>query len=369
MEKARRSCHHAHFVHQSAASLNNYVMREERTLMCHSLIGHYRLILICVLAICCVVIATGCGQEDMVRQDIAPVEQPEAISDTEPVVVEPEEPAYETFNPSGAMEHIRTLSVDIGYRPGGTEAEHLATAYIKDSFRETGYENVHEQTFVLDNGLTSYNVYVEDKGSDPEWTVIIGAHYDSAGGTGSPGANDNASGIALVLELARIFKTNVNTPTLRFVAFGCEEILEDYGKDSHHYGSRYMANHLVDIEGNTIGMISIDMVGVGNTLYANATLKAPSTMTDIFMSSSQQANIPVVFRQDPGWSDHEAFEGHGISSVWVEYRDDPYYHSPQDSFDKVNSALVSQAGKLIQDFLEGLTPEDCQMLDSVSTYR
>lgn len=334
-----------------------------------SFLRHSIFILISVLFLCCSFIATGCGQENEAQEETAPPPQTETAPDTEAEVIEPEQPVYETFDPSRAVEYIRALSVDIGYRPGGTDAEHSAAEYIESSFQEIGYENIHEQSFPLDNGLTSHNIYVEDVGSHPEWRVIVGAHYDSAGGTGSPGANDNGSGIALVLELARVFRANDQVPTLLFVAFGCEEILEGFSRDYHHYGSRYMADHLIDMEGNTIGVISIDMVGVGTTLYANATLKAPSTMTDLFMSFSQQLGIPIVFRQDPGWSDHEAFEGHGISSVWVEYRDDPYYHSPQDSFDKIDINLISQAGKLMQDFLEGLTIEQCQMLDEASTYR
>lgn len=280
-----------------------------------------------------------------------------------------EPPPYQVFNVEVVMDYIKHLSVNIGYRPGGTDAERKAAVYIKEAFSSIGYSQVYEQVFTLDNGLTSSNIYVIDRGSDPNNVIIVGGHYDSAGGTSSPGANDNGSGVATVLELARIFRVDDNLPTLVFAAFGSEEVLQGYGKNNHHYGSRYMANHLLEIPGNVVGMISIDMVAVGSQILLNSTLKAPRTFADMFAAYAGRKNIFTQFRNDPGWSDHEAFEGHGVSSFWVEYREDPYYHSPQDTFDKIQPGLISQIGSLMQGFLEDLSAADIQALDAASNYR
>lgn len=272
------------------------------------------------------------------------------------------------FRVHTAMEHIAYLSQTVGYRPGGTENERAAADYIARSLSDLGYD-VHEQAFSLDNGLTGYNVYAQDRGACAEWTLIIGAHFDSAGGTGSPGANDNASGVATVLELARVFRDNPNLPNLVFVAFGSEEILEGYGREHHHYGSRYMAANLDADFGNVIGMISVDMVGVGDAFTANATLEASSALADLFVERAREAGFTFTFRQDPGWSDHEAFEGHGIPSLWIECLEDPYYHSPQDSYDRIDPSLLGHVGFLLQGFIEDLSASDCRMLDVAGDYR
>ncbi len=304
-----------------------------------------------------VAIESSGSEENGVEAEVEQVEEVE------------EPPPYEVFDVDLAMDHIHYLSVSIGYRPGGRDTEHMAAQYIKSVFSSIGYDQVYEQDFTLDNGLPSSNIYVVDRGLDENNIIIIGAHYDSAGGTNSPGANDNGSGVATVLELARVFRVNDNLPTLVFAAFGSEEVLEGYGKNNHHYGSRYMANNLSQIPGNVIGMISIDMVSVGSYILLNSTLSAPRTFTDMFMTYASQHNIPTQFRNDPGWSDHEAFEAHGVSSFWIEYREDPYYHSPADSFDKIQPALLNQTGHLLQGFLEGLDAAACQSLDAASNYR
>ena len=110
------------------------------------------------------------------------------------------------------MQHIRQLSEEIGPRPTGSEAERRADGYIRDAFSNMGYEDVVAQAYGANPGRTSYNVYVEDPGSRPEWVIVVGAHYDTAEGTGSPGADDNASGVAVMLELARLFHDRTTSP-------------------------------------------------------------------------------------------------------------------------------------------------------------
>ncbi len=280
-----------------------------------------------------------------------------------------QQPPYQFFNIDAALGHIQQLSSQIGYRPGGSAAELRAASYIRESFYSSGYDRVYEQTFKLDNGLVSSNLYVVDKGLDPASLIVMGAHYDSAGGTYSPGANDNGSGVAVVLELARVFRINENVPTLVFVAFGSEEIIEGYGKDHHHYGSRYMANNLSELPGKVVGMISVDMVGVGSSMLLNSTLAASRIFLDMFADYARNNGVVIEFRKDPGCSDHEAFEKHGVPSFWVEYREDPNYHSPRDTCEKIKPALVNEVGHLLQGFLESLSLSDCRRLEEASVYR
>ena len=275
------------------------------------------------------------------------------------------EPAARAFDADRAMQHIRQLSVEIGPRAGGSEAEHRAAAYIGDAFSQLGYANVMEQAFPSDLGRPSYNVYVEDVGSRPQWVIIVGAHYDSAGGTGSPGANDNASGVGVMLELARVYRSREQVPTLLFAAFGSEEYPENSGEDEAQGGSAYMAGRLGEIEGEVIGMVNLDMVGVGGEFFTFATLEAPGTLLDLFMSYAEEQEIEVAFEQDPGdWSDNGSFEGAGITSFTLERQLDPDYHTPGDSFDRVERSGVEQCGRLLGGFLEKLGWYSCLLLQA-----
>ena len=117
--------------------------------------------------------------------------------------------------------HVAELAGGIGernvWRPGTMSA---AAAYIRMALEGTGYA-VSVQPFTS-NGLTLVNIEAVLPGHDTEDEVIVvGAHYDSV--VGCPGADDNASGVAALLELARLLAGTTLQRTVRFVAFATEE--------------------------------------------------------------------------------------------------------------------------------------------------
>jgi hypothetical protein len=307
-----------------------------------------------ILAVC-LLVCTGCGTGG------GTVDDPGTATPDNASASSREAPAFDT---SLAMEHIDRLSVGIGPRVSGTPEEHLAAAYIRDSFSRMGYAEVEEQPFPSGPGLTSYNVYAVDEGARPEWVVVVGAHYDTADATGSPGANDNASGVGVVLELARAFRDRDNLPTLVFAAFGSEEVSEEYDKDDLEYGSAYMAGQLESLGGEVIGMVNLDMVGVGEAAIAYATLEAPGTFSDLFLDFAEERGEEVGFVRDPGdWSDNEAFEEEGISSFTLEWQLDQDYHTPRDVYGNVDPSLIGESGQLIEAFLIELGAFDCRLLE------
>jgi hypothetical protein len=262
------------------------------------------------------------------------------------------------------MEHVRQLSVVIGPRVSGTPEEHRAAGYVRDSFSGMGYAEVAEQPFPSGPGLTSYNVYAVDEGARPEWVIVVGAHYDTADATGSPGANDNASGVGVVLELARVFHERDNLPTLVFAAFGSEEESEEYDKDDLEYGSAYMAGHLEALDGEVIGMINLDMVGVGTNAFIYSTLEDPEGLSDLFLDFAEDLGARVGYLHDPGdWSDNESFEEAGVSSFTLEWQLDACYHTPRDAFDRIEKTLIGESGELIEAFLAELGAFDCRLLE------
>jgi acetylornithine deacetylase/succinyl-diaminopimelate desuccinylase-like protein len=129
---------------------------------------------------------------------------------------------------------VRKLADDIGVRVGGTEGEWKAVVYVRDYLSSLGYE-VTVQDVRLDNGRTSHNVVAKRKGASGS-IVVLGGHIDSK--APAPGADDNATGVGTVLELARDYAQAPPAGDVRFVAFGCEELIGDGDSDHHHYGSR-----------------------------------------------------------------------------------------------------------------------------------
>jgi len=117
--------------------------------------------------------------------------------------------------------HVEKLAGAIGernvFRP---EAFHAAADYIEQELRRQGYEVIPQVYRV--KGMDSANLEATRRGQKlPDEILLIGAHYDSV--LGSPGADDNASGVAVLLELSRHFSEISPDRTVRFVAFVNEE--------------------------------------------------------------------------------------------------------------------------------------------------
>jgi hypothetical protein len=152
---------------------------------------------------------------------------------------------------------VRHLSVEIGERSFRDVAKlNKAADDIERAFRSCGY-TVSRQPFAY-QGNTYYNVIAEARGMDPEQKeiLVIGAHYDTAAGT--PGADDNASGVAGLLELARLAAQKPLPRTVRFVAF-CLEEPPAFGTEQ--MGSFVYARSLKGEDIPVYGMISLEMIG------------------------------------------------------------------------------------------------------------
>jgi aminopeptidase YwaD len=156
-------------------------------------------------------------------------------------------------------------------------------------------------------------------------TLIIGAHYD---GVDTPAANDNASGISTVLEVARVLSKENLDCNIKFIAFGGEEI--------GLVGSKYYASTLKseDLK-NNVGMINLDMVGRGDTLYVHTGVNAPDSLTaDVAVNCISKFGYKYMRNQQDS-SDHNSFEPLGIPVAYFEYGPDNEYHTDGDTIDKI----------------------------------
>lgn len=163
-----------------------------------------------------------------------------------------------------------------------------------------------------------------DRGNKSEGTIVMGAHYDCVD---TPGANDNASGVATMLEAARILSSQKLAYDIKFIAFGAEEI--------GLVGSYEYVASLSDEEfQNTVAMINMDMVAVGDRIGVITEFEEDSFVVDLAETYLKEFGYEYD-RDYTDASDHAPFEESGIPSVFFDYHDDPYYHTDEDSLDKI----------------------------------
>jgi len=217
-------------------------------------------------------------------------------------------------------------------------------------------------------GQVCENIEVEVKGTTkPEEIILVGAHYDSV--KGSPGANDNATGVAAVLVLSKILAQARPLRTLRFVTFVNEEPPYFQTPDM---GSRVYAKRSRQKGENIILMMSLETIGyytdesqsqryppplnliypsTGNFIAIVSNTQNGSWVRKVIGVFRKQAQFPSegasLFGWLPGvgWSDHWAFWKEGFPAIMVTdtalFRD-PFYHSANDTPDHIHYEHVAR---------------------------
>jgi len=217
-----------------------------------------------------------------------------------------------------ACAYVKTLT-DMGPRVAGTDQEAQAAEAIADVFTGFGYPTeIQLFTETDDNGGTidSTNVVAVKSGKSAQ-EIIVGAHYDSA--DVGQGADDNASGVAVMLEAADLVK-NVPTPyTIRFIAFGAEE--------AGLVGSYAYLNQMSQAEfENTIAMINLDSLAAGDIAYVYSDEDQQAALRDwtLEWAFGNGLDLQTIHNVDlseddgSGISDYAAFRDAGIPFVYFE---------------------------------------------------
>lgn len=257
--------------------------------------------------------------------------------------------------------HVSRLSV---YKSGRNfiNKDNITPArnYIAKQFSAAGLKPIY-QTYQLDGDEYS-NIVVNIPGtSDSEEILIVGAHYDSV--ENSPGANDNASGVGALIEIAKYISKNPVKRTVRFVAFANEE--PPYFQ-TEEMGSLVYANTLGDENKNIIGMISIESIGfysnqpnsqaypalidlfypnTGNFVSFIGNLDSRPLVTKSISIFRENSHVPSEGISSPAfipgisWSDHWSFWVTGHNAIMVTdtapFRYE-HYHKASDTPDKLN---------------------------------
>jgi hypothetical protein len=235
--------------------------------------------------------------------------------------------------------HVSALAGDIGernvFRPDRLE---IASEYLETTLADLGLE-VGTQVFES-RGVPVANLEVERRGTTrPDEIVVVGAHYDSV--MGCPGANDNGSGVAAVLELARLFVARETSRTVRFVLFVNEEppFFQTGDMGSLHYARRSKERGEA-----IVAMFSLETMGYfsdedgtqhypfpfsffypsrGNFIAFVGNLSSQGLVRRSVASFRRHASIPSEGAAVPGgitgvgWSDHWAFWQQGYPGVMV----------------------------------------------------
>jgi aminopeptidase YwaD len=200
--------------------------------------------------------------------------------------------------------------------------------------------------------------------------VYITAHYDSV--PHAPGANDNASGTAMMIEFARILRSYPIDKEIRFIACGAEEI----GLD----GSYYYVEHLSQDElSKSIANFNMDMIatsyGPCNVLYADTTNGQPNLVTEAAVASGMRLGNNILAVGTGSSSDHRYFGEIGIPAACFIWGDEngnlePWYHQPEDTI-KINISLdrLQRAGEMIGAALYDVIRIDTRNLENSAIRR
>ena len=225
-----------------------------------------------------------------------------------------------------ALQHDRQLSEVIGHRIAGSKEERDASNYIETVLKNNAYSVARQTVRWTRNdvgtqrptGYRTDNLIAEKKGLSTK-VIVVGAHYDSM--PMGVGADDNASSVSVLLEVAQAIRDMQMPYTVRFVFFTAEEQGE--------FGSMgYVSNLLAPERANIIGMINLDSLIAGDKRYVHAGTTGKNWLRDQILAVSKR--LGAQFTTNPGlnprypygttgdWSDHAAFDSVGIPIAALE---------------------------------------------------
>ena len=275
--------------------------------------------------------------------------------------------------------HVRYLaSAMMEGRKAGTEGERAAADYVASSFKEYGVDLLTPAGGELfgikteqGDTLTSRNVIGFVQGYDPmlrNQYIVVGARLDNMGSMtmtvdGNPveriyyGANGNASGLAILVELARMVQTHsiLFRRSVLFIAFGASS--------QTFAGSWYFLNRSFSDVDKIDAMINLDMLGTGDRgFYAYTSSNADMNTLLNMMKGQLQPVHPELTSSEPYPSDHRAFYAKEIPSVFFTTGKYPEHNTDRDTPSVVNYEMMEKELEYIYNFTRELANTDMQPL-------
>jgi len=200
-------------------------------------------------------------------------------------------------------------------------------------------------------GGRSVNVVASRGDARPgEPWLVVGAHLDTV--PQAPGAEDNASGIGVLLATAEAVADARTRLPVVLVAFGSEEP-RGPGDDEHHFGSRAFVSRLTPAERRALrGMVSLDRVGVGEVLPVSSA-RGPDSMRAELLAAARRADVSVVAETGNRASDHWSFVRAGLPGARLGSTPYAGYHSSADVPAVVSHDQLMRAARTVVAWLGG----------------
>ena len=234
-----------------------------------------------------------------------------------------------------AKKFVAALAAN-GPRVAGTPNERRGAWLVQQRFEKLGLP-VTIQKFRLPNGRNSRNVIAKTGG--PLRTLVV-AHMDSV--RAGPGANDNGSGVAAMLEVAAVMKEKEG---IWLVAVGAEE--REMTGSSLHLGSyRLLRSIPRSVRPQVVLALSLDMVGYGPTLNIRGLEASPNRSARRAINRARALGYGPSYLRDSGVSDHAELTRGGIPAALVTYRWDPCWHEACDRPPRVVPRKMGNAARL-----------------------
>lgn len=261
------------------------------------------------------------------------------------------------FSQESAEKFLKVLAVDIGPRPMGSPAEQKAIKFAVEKFKAFGCDTsyIMPMTFTSTSNTTS-GIAVGVKKGISKKIIVLGGHIDSAGPE-IPGADDDGSGSAVIIELARILATRETQSTIVYALFG--------GEEQGLEGSTYFTNFFPEID-SVVLMLQVDMANGLGILEIDPNTYGQSAPKWLVSAAIEEYNklgytklrypthayvLNNTFGKGAG-SDHEPFLDCGIPAIaFVSDISNPI-HTPQDNFKNFDARGLKRSGDLVLKLVE-----------------
>jgi len=263
------------------------------------------------------------------------------------------------FDGGRAYKHVEQL-VAIGPHSAGSEGIRRAQEYIIGQLKSFGCP-VEEQDFHAPStpvgDVAMKNIVVKIPSANPN-VILFTSHYDTKRMDNFVGADDAGSSTGVLLELARLLCARKNAETIWLAFFDGEEAFNlRWADPDNTYGSRELAARLA-LSGDlrrVKAMILVDMVGPTDPIYKRESNSTP-WLTDILWSTAARLGYGRVFVNDGATieDDHLSFLKRDVPSTDIIDLDVPYWHTPQDTLDKVDARTLAVTGHVLIESLPEL---------------
>ena len=280
--------------------------------------------------------------------------------------------AQSPFSQDSAAAYLRVISVVIGPRTMGSPAERTAMEYGVQKFEEFGIRDVSIMEMSTSADETGHPVNTRSGAvvavlpGRSERAIVLGGHIDTAGPE-VPGTNDDGSGAATVIELARVLSKRPNNSTIVFCLFG--------GEEQGLRGSEYFVDHYAALDKVAL-MIQLDMANGSEWLIPMVDVHSHSAPEWLVRAAYEEfdklgykglsfpthfSTLDVAFGSGGAGSDHESFLNKDIPAIdFTSDVSDPI-HTPRDNFENFDPRGLKRSGdltyKLVERFDDGVPPE------------